>query len=110
MRLSFILCALFVVGCGHDEGGIDDIVGKACSSDRDCDSNCYLGGDFPGGFCSVPCDNDNDCPSDTYCMAESGGVCMFACPAFDCARLGPGWGCKEKDRLGGGKADVCSGD
>ena len=110
MKYLVILCALFVTACGgHDNGDIDPIVGAACSNDRDCDSRCYLGGDFPGGFCSMSCETDNDCPNDTYCMAEAGGVCMFACPAFDCSRLGGGWQCHDRDRQNGGKTNVCSG-
>jgi hypothetical protein len=111
MKFLVILCALFVTACGgHGEGEIDDVVGAACGSDRDCEARCYIGGDFPGGFCSLPCASDNDCPTDTYCMSESGGVCMFACPAFDCTRLGPGWECRDRSRQNGGSVNVCSGD
>ena len=109
MKSIVILTALLVAACGHDEGDIDDVVGAACSSDRQCDTRCFIGGDFPGGFCSLSCATDNDCPGDTYCMQEAGGVCMFACPAFDCQRLGPGWSCHDRDRLNGGKINVCSG-
>jgi len=105
-----ILCALFTAACGHGTGSIDKTEGAACLSDRDCDHLCYQGGHFPGGFCSVPCRTDLDCPDDSLCMSDSGGVCMFVCPPFDCARLGPGWSCRERDQLGGGHADVCSGD
>ncbi len=111
MRAFVILCTLVVAACGgHGQGDIDDIVGAACATDRDCDSRCYLGGDFPGGFCSLPCASDNDCPGDTYCIDEAGGVCMFACPVFDCTRLGPGWECRDKNRQNGGHVPVCSGD
>lgn len=111
MRSIVILCALFVAACGgHDEGDIDNVIGSACTTDRNCDNRCYLGGDFPGGFCSIPCASDNDCPSDTLCMQKEQGVCMFACPQFDCSRLGAGWGCHDEDRLSGGKANVCSGN
>lgn len=110
MKSFVILCALFVTACGgHGEGDIDPVVGAACASDRDCESRCYIGGDFPGGFCSMSCASDNDCPGDTYCMSESGGVCMFSCPAFDCSRLGAGWECHDRERQNGGKVNVCSG-
>jgi len=110
MRALVILSALFVVGCGgHDEGEIDEVIGATCANDRDCDFRCYTGGDFPGGFCSVSCASDNDCPTDTYCMSESGGVCMFACPAFDCRRLGRDWSCRDRSRQNGGNIEVCSG-
>src|SRR5262245_11912484 len=100
---------LIAIGCGHGAGGIDKTEGKACASDRDCDHRCYQGGDFPGGFCSVPCSVDGDCPSDSVCTSNEGGVCMFVCPPFDCARLGPGWFCQSVDRREGGQANVCSG-
>jgi len=110
MRAFVILCALCVVACGgHDTGEIDETIGAACHTDRDCDFRCYTGGDFPDGFCSLSCASDNDCPGDTYCMVESGGVCMFGCPVFDCRRLGPGWNCRDRDRQNGGKVNVCSG-
>ena len=111
MKSFVLLCVLCVAACGgHDAGDIDDVIGATCATDRDCEARCYLGGDFPGGFCSLPCESDNDCPPDTYCMSESGGVCMFACPAFDCGRLGEGWECRGESRKNGGSIDVCSGD
>lgn len=110
MKRLLLMCGFFA-GCGHGDGDIDELVGSACASDRDCDNRCYTeSGKFPGGFCSLSCASDADCPSDTYCMATEGGVCLFYCPEFDCARLGPAWECKEKDRQGGGKAFVCIGD
>ena len=64
MRSFVIVGALFLAACGgHDEGDIDDVIGAACSTDRDCDSRCFSGGHFPGGFCSLSCASDNDCPS-----------------------------------------------
>lgn len=104
-----LTCLIFAAACGHGAGSIDKTIGDTCLSDRDCDHVCFRGGDFPGGFCSVPCGSDLDCPDDAYCMAEAGGVCMFICPPFDCARLGGGWQCRERDRAGGGHANVCSG-
>jgi len=106
-----ILFAILVGACGgHDVGEIDEVVGNACADDRDCDSRCYRDSDFPQGFCSLPCSSDQDCPSDTYCMDNHDGVCMFACPAFDCDRLGVGWDCRDRGRVGGGEIHVCSGD
>src|SRR5512143_2275858 len=99
LALSGLL--LFAACGGHDVGGIDDVIGAGCSSDRDCDTRCYIDNDFPGGFCSVPCQSDNDCPSDTYCMSTNGGMCLFSCGTnggFDCSRLGPGWTCRDRDR------------
>lgn len=112
MKSLVIASMLFVTACGgHDDGDIDEVVGAACASDRDCESRCYLdNNDFPGGFCSLSCQTDNDCPIDTYCMSQSGGVCLFACPPFECDRLGPSWTCREKSRKSGGSVSVCIGD
>lgn len=99
-----------LVGCGRSSGDIDSYIGNACTSDRDCDERCYLGGNFPGGFCSVACATDNDCPSDTVCIDHDGGVCMYLCTAQDCTHLGRGWGCHDEDRRSGGKDNVCIGN
>jgi hypothetical protein len=104
-----ILISVLLAGCGHGDGSIDSTIGDPCFSDRNCDQSCYMGGDFPGGFCSLSCIDDLDCPGDSYCMAAAGGVCMFYCPPFDCSRLGPGWQCRERSRRNGGTAFVCSG-
>lgn len=106
---KIVFCIALLVACGHSAGEIDGTIGKACLSDRDCDDRCFNDGDLPGGFCSRSCIDDLDCPDDAYCMQESGGICMFYCPPFDCSRLGGGWNCRERDREGGGKAFVCSG-
>lgn len=110
MRLFVIVGALVIAACGgHDPGDIDEVVGATCASDRECEVRCYLGGAFPDGFCSLPCESDNECPVDTHCMSESGGVCMFTCPELNCDRLGPGWECRDKSRKNGGNISVCSG-
>jgi hypothetical protein len=109
---SLVIASLVVAAAcgGHGEGDIDELVGAACTSDRDCESRCYLdNNDYPGGFCSLSCQSDNDCPIDTYCMSQSGGVCLFACPPFDCARLGPEWECHQKARVHNGSVSVCVG-
>jgi hypothetical protein len=110
MKLLLVTLALLLGACGgHDTGDIDEVIGAACTSDRDCDTRCYLDNDLPGGFCSVSCQSDNDCPDDALCMETNGGMCMFACPAFDCTRLGAGWKCGDRSRLSGGDANVCTG-
>src|SRR5215211_5657983 len=109
MKNIIIVCGL-LVGCGgHGVGDIDKTIGAECSTDRDCDHRCFMGGSFPGGFCSNSCVDDLDCPDDSFCMTENGGVCMYECPVFDCSRLGGDWSCRERDRQNGGKANVCSG-
>ncbi|HEX5060304.1 MAG TPA: hypothetical protein VFV99_13140, partial [Kofleriaceae bacterium] len=90
---------VFVAACGgHDPGDIDELLGATCRSDRDCEVRCYLDPQFPGGICSVPCTSDNDCPFEALCMSTSGGMCLYACPDFDCNRLGPGWTCRSRGR------------
>ena len=111
MRTIALVLVLVASACGRDDGDIDELIGDSCTRDSDCDERCYRdSGDYPGGFCSVACNSDNDCTPDSYCIDRDGGVCMFDCPAFDCGRLGAGWVCRERDRVGGGKLDVCSGD
>lgn len=105
------LLLVLLVACGHGADDIDTLVGARCQSDRDCDNRCLLDtGDFPGGFCTVSCSTDNDCPDGTLCMSTNGGVCLYACPEFDCGRLGPGWTCRSRARESGGDANVCHGD
>lgn len=100
-----------VTGCSRSPGDIDSYIGDTCVRDSDCDQRCYLDNqDFPGGFCSVSCRSDADCPSDTACIDKAGGVCLYLCPQFDCAALGPGWHCSDKERVTGGKDNVCIGD
>lgn len=111
MRTIVLALILVVSACGRDDGDIDSLIGEGCIDNSDCDDRCYTDpADYPGGFCSIGCSSDNDCTSDSFCMAKDGGVCLFDCPAFDCTRLGPGWGCRDKDRIGGGKLNVCIGD
>ena len=108
MRWLFA-CAL-VLGCGHGPGDVDRLIGNACTADRDCEHRCYDNpGRYPNGFCSVSCSSDDDCPLDTFCVAEDGGVCLFACPPFECDQLGPDWVCRARGRVGGGSINVCFG-
>lgn len=110
MKLFVSLCVVVAAACGgHGAGDIDEVVGASCTSDRDCAHRCFQDSDLPDGFCSLSCVTDNDCPIDTYCMSESGGMCMFACPPFDCSRLGAGWFCRDRGRRNGGSLNVCSG-
>jgi hypothetical protein len=113
MKLVFLFAvaiASVASACGRDAGDIDESIGASCASDRDCDTRCYIDNDFPQGFCSQPCASDQDCPGDAFCIDTNGGVCMFACPEFDCSRLGAGWTCRNRDRPSGGEIRVCSGD
>ncbi len=112
MRFASLLLLLSAACGGHDTGEIDETIGATCARDGDCEDRCFLDNNdkFPGGFCSIVCVSDQDCPADAFCMTAGGGACLFACPQFNCADLGPGWQCKAKDRIGGGEASVCIGD
>ena len=107
-----LLPLLFVASC--DGSKEDDVVGATCSRQSDCRFQCELPSpDFPGGYCTVACQNDTGCPrGDTLCMDVAGGICLFVCTGnADCQFLGPGWICGDRDRKGqGGKANVCIGD
>ena len=112
MHRLVLLFALVLTACGgHGTGNIDDTVGAACTGDRQCADRCFLDGNdkFPGGFCSLTCVTDRDCPNDTYCVTAAGGVCLFACPAFNCSRLGAGYVCEVHDDTSGAKVSVCIG-
>jgi serine protease len=106
--MRFLVLAFALAAC-TSHGAIDEVIGAGCTKDTDCANRCYTGPGFPGGFCSESCTSDADCPGDAVCATENGGVCLFACPPFDCGRLGGGWHCADKDRAGGGKASVCTG-
>ena len=109
--MKFLVLAFALAACaGHSSGSVDETIGAGCVQNSDCADQCYLGNDFPGGFCSRPCTSNADCPADAVCAQSGGGTCMFACPQFDCAKLGVGWHCSDKDLVGGGKAQVCNGD
>jgi hypothetical protein len=109
-RLVTATIVLLAACGGHDPGDIDSVIGAACASDRQCETRCFGGPELPGGFCSIPCQTDNDCPGEALCMSMNGGMCLFACPEFDCSRLGVGWTCRSRSHEGGGDANVCSGN
>lgn len=109
------LAVAVAVSCGGDGdvGSRGGLVGGRCMADRDCSHRCLMGGDFPGGYCSLACSTDADCPGGTVCIEKEGGVCLLKCdlPA-DCASLGDGYGCKGKKRKGIADAEalVCIAD
>lgn len=102
-----VLFVLSLAACGNHAGRQ---VGAACVVDGDCDggSMCLRGGDYPGGLCSMHCNNTNQCPSIAACIKKDGGVCLVLCQTdHDCPG---GWKCKDKDLQGEpGKAGVCLG-
>ena len=86
-------------------------VGARCDTNAECDTECLSSGDWPGGFCTVLCDNDMSCPENTRCIEENGGVCAFSCSVdANCSFLGTGYTCKAIDSHGGGvKVMICRG-
>jgi hypothetical protein len=109
-----LLAGAIGMACGGDDVGPgSQTVGGRCASDRDCEGRCLLGGDYPGGYCSLFCRDDRDCPKGALCMEDSGGVCLVTCalPA-DCGPFGPGYKCEAKKRrtIPETRAPVCVGD
>jgi hypothetical protein len=99
-----------MVGCSDSLE--DKVVGARCTQNSDCRFMCQTPSpEFPDGFCTVHCSDDTQCPRGTFCMTNAGGVCLFPCGNdVDCAFLGPGWQCKDKDRASGGHRPVCIGN
>ena len=116
LRFSLItLVALAAAACGDGSGddGIGnkgDVVGGPCQTTDACadGSECIVGGDFPGGMCTVACSSDADCPGGTRCISNEGGICMLPCESkADCRE---GFQCEGKSREGGdGDKKVCNG-
>ncbi len=78
-------------------------IGARCDLSGECNERCLApAADYPGGFCSISCDTAIDCAtSDTTCVDDEGGVCLFQCNAdANCAFLGAGWRCVERDARG----------
>ena len=92
MRMVIAVMVL-ATACGGTD--VSRSIGAACTANGDCDESCLMGGEFPGGFCSISCDDDNGCPADTDCVEKQGGVCLFTCAVNgDCTFLGQGYLCK----------------
>jgi hypothetical protein len=110
MRWMLALALAAQVGCGTNTP-VDRTVGARCDLSSECDERCLTGGDFPGGFCSITCDDTTQCPSGTACTSDQGGVCLFTCTAdADCVFLGAGWTCKQVAlQAGGGPVMACRG-
>jgi hypothetical protein len=113
MRFPALLACvvLGVAACGRDEA-VSRTLGARCDLAAECDERCLTGAEYPGGFCSITCDRTDECPSGAYCIADTGqsGVCLFSCARdTDCAFLGTGWRCQERDAHPSGKVMVCRG-
>lgn len=98
-----IAIAMVLAGCESSDVSRD--VGARCTANAQCNAECLE--EFPGGFCSVPCDTDADCPDRTLCIATDGGVCVFGCGSDpDCTFLGSGYRCQLTDSKGAGTKDM----
>jgi hypothetical protein len=87
-------------------------LGARCDANDECDGRCLSGAPYPGGFCTLDCDDDGDCPGDAACVQDQGNVCLFRCiDAPDCEFLGAGWTCQLQVAAGGeGNVNVCLGN
>jgi len=106
-----VTIAALAAACGVGEP-VSRELGARCDLATECDERCLVGGSYPGGFCSLACDNGVMCPGDSLCVEEAGGVCLFACEAnADCGFLGSGWRCVERGLHPGtpAKGKVCRG-
>jgi hypothetical protein len=109
MRFAFI--AALLASCAASD--VSRSVGARCDSSTECDDRCLAPAPaYPDGMCTLSCDADDDCPDDTSCTEDEGGICLFQCHiSADCAFLGVGWGCVERDERGvtNKKVFVCRG-
>lgn len=110
MRVMIALAlAALAFGCGTGEP-VSRTIGARCDVSTQCDERCLTGGEFPGGFCSISCDNNLGCPADTACADDQGGVCLFLCSGDpDCTFLGAGWKCETVGDKPMGTVQVCRG-
>lgn len=111
MRAALVLVGLLAAGCQSSD--VSRELGARCDTSDECDDRCLPpAGEYPGGFCTVVCNDSGDCPSDSACADRDGGVCLFTCTAdAQCAFLGDGWTCKDEDERGVAdkKVMVCRG-
>jgi hypothetical protein len=112
--LFIMVCLGGVAGCGDDGtsgvGTEGDVVGGPCTDTSECadGSTCLDEGDFPGGTCTVACDDDADCPAGSLCISSEGGVCLLPCDSKDECR--EGYECEGKSKQNGeGDSKVCNG-
>jgi hypothetical protein len=109
VRFSVVLLLAFA--CQSSD--VSRSVGARCDVSSECDERC-LGpsGEFPGGFCTISCDQSSDCPDNGACIDSDGGACLFRCLTdTDCTFLGMGWACKPENERGNSnvQVSVCAG-
>ncbi len=93
---------------GEEElvGEDSPVVGGGCFENDACEEICMTGDDWPGGMCTVECEDDRDCPDLSYCVAIERGICLMDCiEDDDCPS---GYECDDIDREGHrGEVYVC---
>lgn len=111
MRSAILAAVAALVAC--QDSDVSREVGARCDDSGECDERCLTAAaDYPGGFCTIACNDRSECPHATTCADREGGVCLFECTLdADCAFLGAGWQCGAADLRGGGiKVMVCRGE
>ena len=97
--MRMVVAALLVAACSSSD--VSRELGARCDVAAECDERCLAPStDWPGGFCTITCDNDADCPTEAACIDEGGndGVCAFICASDPgCVFLGAGYECHERD-------------
>lgn len=104
--LSGFLLSILIGGLSCSP--LDRGVGAPCRDDFDCRERCLE--DWPGGFCTMNCDDDRDCPPDAVCSDTRGGVCLFPCDNnAECRDMldDNDYVCDRLRNRGGGSDDVC---
>jgi len=111
MRRVLAASALLLIATACGEHDVSRMIGARCDDSDECDERCLQpGNDYPGGFCTLVCDDDRDCPGDAVCVDEEGGVCLFTCErTTSCDFLGAGWTCVVRNGQPDGTVMVCRG-
>src|SRR5690349_20484536 len=107
MRFLALLAGvtLGAAACGNG-GVVSRTLGARCDLAAECDERCLSGTEYPGGLCSITCDSSNACPDGALCVDDGAqsGVCLYQCGVDpDCAFLGAGWRCQQRDAHPSGK-------
>ncbi len=90
---------------GKDNQGQEELVGEdsrfvggGCFDNDGCEEICMTGSDWPGGMCTLQCDDDTDCPDLSYCIAFERGICLMDCIEDEDCPIG--YRCDDEDRHG----------